>query len=275
MVATNGVDAAASLAVTPVCAIDALVNVLAAEATKSARVPARPRHVARGEDLAVEIVRERAEALACARVVAIEVDAVRVRRAPVRRRRWQRRGERALVDVRAEEAGAPVPWARARALVAYSAWAQCADEVGANGIRAAQVRTGVCGVSTLVHVRARDAIPRVARRTSAAKRARQVGTVAGAELAVVRAFSALVGLGACGRGGAEARCAGACAIDEMRPWCRAARAHTRRGPGARDARRVAGEARRARGIVAQRADSKARGPEQVRRKRGARGALGA
>ena len=46
LVATNCVDAAASLAVAPVCAIDALVNVLAAEATKSGRVPARPRHVA-------------------------------------------------------------------------------------------------------------------------------------------------------------------------------------------------------------------------------------
>ena len=193
----------------------------------------------------------------------------------MRRRRRQRRGERALVDVRAEEAGAPVAWARARALVTQSAWAQGADEVGANGIGAAQVRTGVRGVSTLVHVRARDAISRVARRTGAAKRACQVGAVAGAELAVVRAFSALVDLGACGRGGAEARCAGACASDEMRPGCWAARAHTRPGPGARGARRVAGEARRARGIVAQRADSKARGPEQIRRKRGTRGALGA
>jgi hypothetical protein len=183
----------------------------------------------------------------------------------VRRSCWQRRGERALVDVRAEEAGAPVACARARALVTQSARAQGADEIGARGMLAAQVRAGPCGVSTLVHIRARDAVARVARRTGAAKGARQVGAVIGAELAGVRAFGALVDLGACGLSGAEARRAGACAIgnprcgsDEMRPACRAAQAHVRPGPVARDARRVARDARCARAIVAQRADSKAR-----------------
>ena len=266
MVATIGVDAFAAAAVAPIRAVGTLVNVNAAEAPECVRVAARPRHVARGDELSVEIGRERAELLASARVVAVEVDAVRVGRAPVWRSGWQRRGERALVHVRAEEAGAPVACARARALVTQSARAQGADEIGARGMLAAQVRAGPCGVSTLVHIRARDAVARVARRTGAAKGARQVGAVIGAELAGVRAFGALVDLGACGRGGAEARRAGACAIgnprcgsDEMRPACRAAQAHVRPGPVARDARRVARDARSARAIVAQRADSKARG----------------
>ena len=282
MVATIGVDAFAAAAVAPIRAVGTLVNVNAAEAPECVRVAARPRHVARGDELSVEIGRECAELLASARVVAVEVDAVRVGRAPVWRSCWQRRGERALVDVRAEEAGAPVACARARALVTQSARAQGADEIGARGMLAAQVRAGPCGVSTFVHIRARDAVARVARRTGAAKGARQVGAVIGAELAVVRAFGALVDLGACGLSGAEARRAGACAVgypicgsDEMRPACRAAQAHVRPCPVARDARRVARDARCARAIVAQRADSKACGPEKIRRKRGARGALGA
>ena len=119
---------------------------------------------------------------------AVEVDAARRWVAGVRAGRGQRGLERALIDIAAEEAVAPVARGAARARVAERRCRR-GRRVGARRLRRAQRRAR----RALVHVRAAHAVARVARGARAREGAGEVGAVGGVE-AVVRAGGALVDL---------------------------------------------------------------------------------
>lgn len=212
-VASSSVRARATSPVTPVCSVEALVKVDATEATKSTRVTSVHTYVPVGEELLVQIDREGAETLARARVVAVQVDAVRICCARVRVRCWQGSGERAFINICAEEAITPVTRTRAGAFVAQTTCTHRTYQVGACRVRAA-LMSYVRAFIDICTATAAVPIAGVPGRALAAERAGEIGAVIRIKT-VVRTFCALVDLSACSCAATIAGRACACTTDKM------------------------------------------------------------